>query len=192
MRFRRLAVLVLLLGLVRPESSCGSPVAANPIPIGSQKQLFIDHNFIASSEKISLVVNPPIKAPWPVLMAEKEALGSVMRAVLRRDGFVSADAEPEPGWFVTPPLFFAGEQLALNVDTGGGGHLRVEIQDAQGTPVPGYALADCDPVNGNRVDYGVSWRGKSDVAALAGKPVRLKLLMRSAKLFAFQFQPHTK
>jgi hypothetical protein len=125
-------------------------------------------------------------------LAEKDALGSVMRAVLRRDGFVSVDAGPEPGWFITPPLVFAGGQLVLNVDTGGGGHVRVEIQDVRGAPVPGYALADCDPVNGNSVRYAVSWKGKNELGALAGKPVRLKFSLRSAKLFAFQFQARAK
>jgi hypothetical protein len=33
----------------------------------------------------------------------------------------------------------------------------------------------------------VAWRGKGDVSALAGKPVRLRFAMRDAKLHAFQF-----
>jgi hypothetical protein len=33
----------------------------------------------------------------------------------------------------------------------------------------------------------VNLGGKADVSALAGKPVRLHLRMRSAKLYAFQF-----
>jgi hypothetical protein len=121
-------------------------------------------------------------------LADKEALGSVMRAVLRRDGFVSADAGQELGWFVTPAVVFSGGQLVLNVDTGGGGHLRVEIQDTEGKPLPGYSLGDCDPVNGNRVRFVVSWKGRSDLKRLAGTPVRLKFSLRAAKLFAFQFE----
>lgn len=35
---------------------------AEPIPVGSRKQLFIDRKFIQSSQGIRLVVNPPIKA----------------------------------------------------------------------------------------------------------------------------------
>jgi hypothetical protein len=77
---------------------------------------------------------------------QKEALGSVMRAVMRLDGFVSLDAGFEPGQFTTPPMVFQGKELVLNVDTGGGGHVRVEIQDAQ-SAAAGYTLADCDPVN---------------------------------------------
>ena len=39
----------------------------------------------------------------------------------------------------------------------------------------------------NDVAYTVGWGDKSDVSALAGKPVRLRFEMRSAKLYAFQF-----
>jgi hypothetical protein len=122
-------------------------------------------------------------------LAEKEALGSVMRAVLRLDGFVSVDAGFEPGGFTTPPLMFDGKWLVLNVDTGGGGWLRIELQDAQGNPLAGYALADCDAVNGNWIRYTASWGGKDDLSALAGKPVRMRIEMRSTKLYAFQFSP---
>jgi hypothetical protein len=119
--------------------------------------------------------------------AEREALGSVMRAVLRVDGFVSVDAGFRPGEFTTPPMVFAGKHLALNVDTGGGGHLLVELQDAAGKPLGGYALTDCDAVNSNRVDQRVSWKGRSDLSALTGKPVRMRVQMRMTKLYAFQF-----
>jgi hypothetical protein len=122
-------------------------------------------------------------------LAEKEALGSVMRAVLRRDGFVSVDAGFAPGEFTTPPMVFDGRELLLNVDTGGGGHLRVELQNEQGQPLPGYTLADCDVVNGNSVRSPVSWQGQADVSALAGTPIRLRVQMRCAKLYAFQFVP---
>jgi hypothetical protein len=112
-----------------------------------------------------------------------------MRAVLRMDGFVSADAGFEPGGFVTPPLLHAGKQLVLSVDTGGGGWLRVAFEDVAGQPLPGYALGDCDTVNGNWLRHVVSWHGNSNLSALAGQPIRMKVEMRSTKLYAFQFAP---
>ena len=63
----------------------------------------------------------------------------------------------------------------------------VEILDEQGRVVPGFAEADCDLINGNYIDHTVTWKKKSDVTALAGQVVRLRFVMRSAKLFAFQF-----
>ncbi len=34
----------------------------------------------------------------------------------------------------------------------------------------------------------LSWKGKTEVSSLAGKPVRLHFRMRSASLYAFQFE----
>jgi hypothetical protein len=41
---------------------------------------------------------------------------------------------------------------------------------------------------GDHMDHAVIWKGGS-LAAHAGKPVRLKLLMQQADLFALQFIP---
>jgi hypothetical protein len=32
-------------------------------------------------------------------------------------------------------------------------------------------------------------RGESDLSALAGRPIRLRILTRDSKLYAFQFSP---
>ena len=112
---------------------------------------------------------------------------AVSRAVMRLDGFVSADFDYSGGSLISPPLRFAGSRLRLNLDTGGGGGGRVELLDAAGVPIPGYTLGAADPLNGNSVRMAVTWGGKADVSALAGKPIRLHLRMRSAKLYAFQF-----
>jgi hypothetical protein len=39
----------------------------------------------------------------------------------------------------------------------------------------------------NDVAHVVRWKGNADVTPLAGRPIRLKIAMRSAKLYAFQF-----
>jgi hypothetical protein len=36
--------------------------------------------------------------------------------------------------------------LELNVDCSAGGHLNVELQSADGQPLPAYTLADCDRI----------------------------------------------
>jgi hypothetical protein len=105
----------------------------------------------------------------------------------RLDGFVSADADHKGGWLTTPPLVFRGSRLRLNIDTGSAGTAFVELQDADGKPVPGITLADCEEVGGNFVDQDVSWKGKADVSARAGRPVRLHVRLKRAKLYAFQF-----
>ena len=107
--------------------------------------------------------------------------------VQRLDGFVSADAPYAGGWLVTPLIVFDGGHLILNIEVAAMGGARVEIQDEAGQPIPGYSLDDCDRILTNDVSCVVRWRRKSDVSSLAGRSVRLKIEMRSAKLYAFQF-----
>jgi hypothetical protein len=114
--------------------------------------------------------------------------GMMGRVVQRLDGFYSADAAYDGGWLLTPPIRFSGNRLVLNIDTSSAGSARVALFDTNGKPLPGYAVADCDVILDNNVRHPVTWKGKSDVSALAGKPVRLRFEMRSAKLYAFQFE----
>ena len=105
----------------------------------------------------------------------------------RLDGFVSMDAGPPGGHLVTPPMVFEGSRLLLNVDCGAMGEAWVELQDESGSPLPGFASGDAASVDRNGVAQEVWWRQGPDVGSLAGRPVRLRIAMRSAKLFAFQF-----
>ena len=107
--------------------------------------------------------------------------------VHRLDGFVSADAPQEGGYLITPTMIFDGHCLEMNIDVSAMGGLLVEIQDETGEPIPGYTLDDWDRFLMNDVAYIVHWKGNPDVSHLSGKPIRLKIAMRSAKLYAFQF-----
>ncbi|MBI4893632.1 MAG: hypothetical protein HY821_23630 [Acidobacteria bacterium] len=120
--------------------------------------------------------------------AAKAEERAISRAVMRLDGFVSADFDYAGGTLITPPLRFEGSRLELNLDTGGGGAGWVEILDEKGRPVPGFSMVEADTLNGNSVRTAVAWKGKTDVSALAGRAVRLHFRMRGAKLYAFQFR----
>lgn len=113
--------------------------------------------------------------------------GGVGAVRQRVDGFVSADADHKGGWLRTPPLVFRGSRLRLNVDTGSMGTVFVELQDATGQPIPGFTRAACEEIGGNFVNQCVYWKGSPDVSALAGRPVRLRIDLKRAKLYAFQF-----
>ena len=110
------------------------------------------------------------------------------RSTLRLDGFVSAQASFAGGELVTKPLIFAGRALFLNFDTGGSSELKMEIQNPDNTPIPGFARDDCFPIFGDHIDFPVSWKTTgSDVSALAGQPIRLRFMLKDADLYAFQF-----
>ena len=120
--------------------------------------------------------------------SDGERLSAISRAVMRLDGFVSADAPYEGGELVTPLLRFDGARLELNVDTAAGGSVRVELLSADGEPIPGFTQAEATPVNGNSVRMPVRWVGGGDVSQLADTPIRLRFVMRDCKLYAFQFR----
>lgn len=109
--------------------------------------------------------------------------------VQRLDGFVSADAAYGGGELTTPLLVFAGDRLELNLDAAAVGDVRVEIRGENGVPLPGFSLAEADLIQGNHLCKVATWAGKDDVSALKGRPVRLRFVMRAAKLYAFQFAP---
>ena len=113
--------------------------------------------------------------------------GGIGRAVLRLDGFVSIDAPYEGGEFTTPPIVFEGNHLELNVDTCGGGSVRVELLSADGRPLPGFSGSASSWHLGNSVKLPVTWPS-GELRTLAGQPVKLRFTMRDTKLYAFQFR----
>ena len=148
-------------------------IFANPwlIPVGDELWLYyagMAHNHAAAPDDVG-------------------RSSSLFRARIRRDGFVSADAGFGGGQFITPPLYFEGNRLELNLDGSAGGWLQVEIQDANGQPLPGLGLTEADPVVGNAISKTVTWQGKDDLSELVGKSVRLRFVLRAMKLYAFQF-----
>lgn len=114
-------------------------------------------------------------------------LGTMTRATLRRDGFVAASAGEQPAILVSRPIVFSGNRLELNIDCSAGGEAVVELLNLDGQPLPGYALADCDPVFHNNLRKTVSWRGAWDVSGLAGQTLRLRMVLRDCRLYSIQF-----
>jgi len=111
----------------------------------------------------------------------------IRRYTLRLDGFVSVSAPMSGGEVLTRPLVFEGNELVLNMSTSAAGGIRVEIQDPQGKPLDGHSLADCPEIFGDSLEHVVQWKGGSDLSALAGRPVRLRFVLRDADIFAFRF-----
>jgi len=107
--------------------------------------------------------------------------------VQRVDGFMSADFGYGGGSLTTPLVLFNGKRLQLNVNASALGMLHVELRDSGGKVIPGFAAEQRDVIQGNHVAVEVTWQGKSDLSAVAGKPARIDFTGRAAKLYAFQF-----
>lgn len=113
---------------------------------------------------------------------------ALRRYTLRLDGFVSAQAPLSGGELLTKPIKFSGQQLALNFSSSAAGGVRVEIQSADGSAIPGFTLDDCDPQFGDAIERVVTWKNGGDVSSLAGKSVRLRFELKDADVFAVQFR----
>ncbi|MBI1318802.1 MAG: hypothetical protein GC168_07610 [Candidatus Hydrogenedens sp.] len=111
----------------------------------------------------------------------------LVRYSLRPDGFVSVWAPYAGGEMLTKPLVFSGNSLHLNFATSAAGDVRVQIESAEGEPLPGYAFEDCTEIIGNNLDHAVEWNGSTDVSSLAGQAIRLHFQMKDAELYAIQF-----
>lgn len=104
------------------------------------------------------------------------------------DAFASINAGFDEGEMTTKPLVFSGKELSLNFETSAAGFIRVEIQDAAGKVIPGYSAEDMkEDLRDNNRGTIVAWKTGSDVSKLAGKPIRLRFVMREADLYSIRF-----
>jgi hypothetical protein len=128
---------------------------------------------------------------WSIYISEhyrhKAMPARVRRLAVRPWGFVSVRGENTGGEMVTKPFTFTGSLLSLNARTSAAGSIQVEAQDEVGHVAPGLALDDMLPWFGDSLDTVVAWRQGRDLSRLAGRPVRLRFLLKDADLFALQF-----
>ena len=132
------------------------------------------------------------KVPHNTLAADQD--GRIGVATLRRDGFCSLDAT-SPGWALTRPFTWSGNQLRLNAVTSpptpghpgdDGGGITVQIEDDQGRAIPGFAAGRCTPFRGDETDTLVDWGGRSDLGGLMGRTVQLRFTIEDANFHSFR------
>jgi hypothetical protein len=111
----------------------------------------------------------------------------VVRATLRLDGFASIHAGYADGELLTRPFTFSGSTLELNLATAAAGSVRVEIQDLAGKPFRDFGVNDSYDLYGDDVARLAKWHGSADVSELAGRPVRLRFVMKDADLYSMKF-----
>jgi len=106
---------------------------------------------------------------------------SIGVATLRRDGFVSLRAGPQPGSLITEPfLWKAGRKLHLNVDARQG-QIQVTARDAHGKPLAGWEMSRM--IVGDHTDVVVHWpAGREDGP---DRVISLQLTLQQADLYAY-------
>lgn len=112
----------------------------------------------------------------------------LQRMILRTDGFASVHAPYGGGEMITKPLVFEGTTLVINFATSAAGSIWVELQDAAGNAIPGFAREDVDEIIGDQIERTVTWKDNADLGALAGQPVRLRFIMKDADLYSIRFR----
>tara|TARA_Y100001949_G_C15801978_1_gene249621 strand:- start:105 stop:587 length:483 start_codon:yes stop_codon:yes gene_type:complete len=109
------------------------------------------------------------------------------RYSMRLDGFTSIRGKYEGGVFTTKPFTFDGNKLQLNYATSAVGEIKIELQDKQGKPIPGFSIDDAQTIIGNEISRIVEWNGNSDVSALAGKTIKMRVYLKDADLYSIRF-----
>ena len=132
---------------------------------------------------------PPELSIYVTERTLQETGAVVRRYTLRIDGFGSLHAPLAGGELVTKPLIFEGEKMEVNFSTSGVGSIQIEIQDTDGHPLPGFSLEDCHEIYGDDLERTVGWQQPARLASLAGRPVRLRFVLKDADLYSFRFGP---
>ena len=109
------------------------------------------------------------------------------RGTLRVDGFASVRTPYEGGSFVTRPLRFQSKILRMNYSTSAVGSVRVEVQDADGNPIRGFALVDSVEIFGDEIERVIAWKNGLNLSRLVGTPIRLRFEMKDADVYSFCF-----
>jgi len=139
---------------------------------------------------LGIISNSPTELSIYLQKNYGQPTSHLQRYTLRTDGFASLHAGYEPGEMLTKLLTLPeGDcQLVLNYSTSAAGSIRIELQDANGNALPGYAATDCVPLIGDRIDGPVRWDSVSEKTPFPGQPVRMKIELRDADLYSMQFR----
>jgi hypothetical protein len=110
----------------------------------------------------------------------------IRRLAIRPHGFVSVHGDHAGAEMLTKPFTFTGSSLRINFSTSAPGFVKLSLCDEQAKPIDGLAGSDMSPIYGDRLDETVRWGDRSDLSELHGRPVRLRVELRDADLFAFR------
>ena len=123
-------------------------------------------------------------------------------ASLRPDGFAGYEpaADETPAIITTNPLVCSGQMLRISADVRGGGSIRVMLVDERDKELAASIAVTSQPekwkwpyeINTEYTDKTVEWIDGRDFSVMNGKVVRLKFVLKDAKLYSFSFAAHRK
>lgn len=109
-------------------------------------------------------------------------------ATIRRDGFASMDAGKAEATLTTRCVRFDGKYLFVNIDADDG-QFRAEVLDESDQVIAPFSRDNCVPISADKTLQLVRWKDASELAAVAGKPVKFRFYLRNGQLYAFWVSP---
>ena len=168
----------------RPWEGGWIDMAAPPVIVGDEIRIYYGGMRVTHGDRKFLHAGGDDLAPAMAKSKTIGGIGAIGLATLRLDGWVSVDAGRNGGTLTTNPLILAGKELVINAQAPAGS-VAVEILDNAGNPMLGYRKEDCAVFRGDAIRHPVAWRGKPDLSQLAGKVLRIRFHLKSAKLYSF-------
>lgn len=157
--------------------------------------LYAMHPIVYKDEIFCYYYGTNWRSPEQLDALGSRATAGIGLAKIPLDGFVSLDGDRLEYSIVTTRTFtFEGSSLYLNIKAAlqqwGAGpcDVRIEILDGRHIPIEGYSFEDSDIVTKTSHNYQITWNGEHDLSSLQGRPIRLKIYFKNAKIFAFQFK----
>jgi hypothetical protein len=106
--------------------------------------------------------------------------GRLRRFVYRTDGFVALHADKTAGEMTSKPLLLKAPALMLNYRAAPGGHVDVQIIDANG-----QRIYESKRMTGDEIDAVVTWCASTRIP---DEPVQVRLLLKDADVYAIKFE----
>lgn len=104
-------------------------------------------------------------------------------AKLRLDGFASLDADRRGGEVTTKPFKLESDNILINAVVYH--ELAVDVLNASGASLAGFAASDCVPLKGDAIRHELRFK-RSKVGKLKGATIKLRFNLFGGMLFGFE------
>jgi len=115
---------------------------------------------------------------------------AILLHTLRKDGFMYLASQGNWASLTTKPLAMFAPELHVNM-LAPHGEVVFQVTDLVSKPLTGFTFDDCVPMREiDSVNAPIRFRNKADLGELHGKPIRLEMRFRHARIHAVRGQFH--
>jgi len=107
-------------------------------------------------------------------------------ARMQKDRYVALVPTDGPGTLVTRPFVVPDDRLTINASASNG-NVRVRLLGGDGKPLSTLGKPESEVITADGLTEEARWQ--KPLRSLRGKPVRLEVTLRNARLFGLEFQP---